>query len=53
MQNVRNSIWRDALRDAVYNNGDGAGSVTTAIAQNRDAINLALSELDDWLYTHY
>lgn len=53
VQNVRNSIWRDALRDAVYNSGDGAGSVTTAIAQNRDAINLALSELDDWLYKHY
>lgn len=53
VKDVRNHLWRDALRHAVYNGGSGSGNVTTAIASEGDSINKALKELDEWLYTHY
>lgn len=52
VQNVRNTLWRDALRRAVYGDGDARGSVATAIAGNKDAINKALETMDEWLSTH-
>lgn len=52
VQNVRNTLWRNALRNAVYGSGDAQGSVATAIAENKTAINEALKTMDEWLGTH-
>ena len=53
VQNVRNSLWRDALRTAVYGDGDGAAAVIGALATNKRAMNEAFRVLDEWLYSHY
>ena len=53
VQNVRNTLWRDALRGAVYGEGDGAAAVLGAFVINKDPMNKAFEKLDDWLYTHY
>lgn len=53
VQNVRNTLWRDALRGAVYGDGDGSAAVLGAFVINKDPMNKAFEKLDDWLYTHY
>ncbi len=53
VKNVRNTLWRDALRTAVYGSGDGASAVISALSKNKDTMNTALETLDDWLYSHY
>ncbi len=49
VKDVRNSLWRDALRNAVYGDGDGAAAVIGALAVNKTLMNQAYAELDAWL----
>lgn len=53
VKDVRNTLWRDALRGAVYGSGDGAAAVISALSKNKDTMNDALETLDGWLYSHY
>lgn len=48
----RNGLWRDALRKAVYGEGQGEGYIATAVRDNKQAITEKLAALDKWLATH-
>lgn len=48
--NIRNTIWRDALRNAYDNHRDGSATVLAAIiSSNKDGqLDTRLEELDNW-----
>lgn len=54
VQNVRNTLWRDRLKNAYNPNGGGTTpNVIGGIAENKDRMNQALADLDQWLDSHY
>lgn len=54
VKDVRNTLWRDQLKKAYDPNGGGkTPNVIGAIAENKDKMDQALADLDDWLFSHY